>query len=157
MATENLLALVAILVNIAGFVLLSYQVQQQAVATRGDTHASLCGLSYEILRLISERPHLYAYFYEQKPLVGVGGERVEVLCCCEMIANYCDNTALQRSSIPADVWARWRNFIRGQLEMSCVLRDFLREYRAWYSPEIGTILDEVDAGIGRSAAPSVNP
>jgi hypothetical protein len=157
MSKEQLLALAAILVNIAGFMLVSYQVRQQAVATRGETYASLCGLSYDILKLFVDRPHLYPYFYEQKPLSDAGDHRVEVLACCEMIANYCDNTALQAESIPREILDRWRNFIRGQLRMSAVLRDFLREYRSWYSPELGVILDEVNAGIDRSAALSVSP
>lgn len=140
---ENLLASVAIFVNVVGFVLVIRQIRQQALATRGDTYTNLCGLSYDILRMMAERPSLYPYFYERKPLAEAGENRIEVLCCCEMIANYCDNTTLQRENIPDHVWRRWRNFISQQIAMSVVLADFLREYRDWYSPEIGEILDEV--------------
>ncbi|MFM9170985.1 MAG: hypothetical protein ACKOTD_12985, partial [Phycisphaerales bacterium] len=111
---ENALALVAIAVNVVGFYFVVRQIRQQALATRGDTYTNLCGLSYDILRMMAERPHLYPYFYERKPLAEAGEHRVEVLCCCEMIANYCDNTALQRENIPDHVWQRWRNFVREQ-------------------------------------------
>lgn len=146
---ENALALVAIAVNVVGFYFVIRQIRQQALATRGDTYTNLCGLSYDILRMMTERPHLYPYFYERKSLAEAGEHRVEVLCCCEMIANYCDNTALQRENIPDHVWQRWRNFVREQIALSVVLQDFMREYRAWYSPEVGEILDEVSSA-GRS-------
>ena len=142
---ENLLTLAAILVNVVGFFFVVRQIRQQALATRGETYANLCGLSYDILRLMAERPHLYAYFYEGKPLADAVAHRVEVLCCCEMIANNCDNTALQRENIPHPVWLRWRHFVREQIAMSDVLRDFLQQYRNWYSPEIGEILDSIPA------------
>ena len=145
---ENALALVAIAVNVVGFYFVIRQIRQQALATRGDTYTNLCGLSYDILRMMAERPHLYPYFYERKPLAEAGEHRVEVLCCCEMIANYCDNTALQRENIPDHVWQRWRNFVREQIALSVVLQDFMREYRAWSSPEVGEILDEM-GGVGR--------
>ena len=143
---DNALALVAIAVNVVGFYFVIRQIRQQALATRGDTYTNLCSLSYDILRLLAERPHLYPYFYERKPLAEAGEHRVEVLCCCEMIANYCDNTALQRENIPGHVWQRWRNFVREQIALSVVLQDFMSEYRTWYSPEVGEILAEVNAG-----------
>jgi len=142
-SVDTILAVVAIAVNVVGFFFVIRQIRQQALATRGDTYTNLCGLSYDILRMMAERPHLYAYFYERKPLPESGDQRIEVLCCCEMIANYCDNTALQRENIPDHVWQRWRNFIREQIRMSVVLQDFMREYRDWYSPEVAEILDGV--------------
>lgn len=149
---DNYLALTAIAVNVTGFYFVIRQIRQQALATRGETYASLCGLSYEILQMMAARPHLYAYFYERKPLDEAGEHRIEVLCCCEMIANYCDNTALQRENIPDHVWQRWRNFIREQIALSVALHDFMQQYRDWYSPEVGEILDEV-RGIQSPAAP----
>lgn len=84
---ENLIAMFAIVVNIVGFTFVIRQIRQQALATRGDTYSSLCGLSYQILQMMADRPHLYAYFYERKSLDEAGPHRIEVLCCCEMIAN----------------------------------------------------------------------
>lgn len=144
-SVENALAVAAIGVNVVGFTFVIRQIRQQALATRGDTYANLCGLSYDILRMMAERPHLYPYFYERKPLLETEPNRVEVLCCCEMIANYCDNTALQRENIPDHVWQRWRNFVREQIRLSVVLQNFMSEYRGWYSPEVAEILAEVEA------------
>lgn len=142
---ENTLTIVGISVNVIGFAFVVRQIRQQALATRGDTYTNLCGLSYDILRMMAERPHLYPYFYERKPLLDTEPNRIEVLCCCEMIANYCDNTALQRENIPDHVWQRWRNFVREQIRLSVVLQDFMGEYRSWYSAEVAEILAEVRA------------
>lgn len=92
---------------------------------------------------MADHPHVYDDFYHRKPLTETCHDRVRILCCCEMIANYCDNTALQRENIPEHVWQRWRTFIKQQVQMSIVLEQFFKEYREWYSPEIGELLDEL--------------
>lgn len=145
MNLEHTLGLVGIIVNICGFVFVSRQIRMQALATRGETYTSLCGLSYDILRMISEKPFLYGYVYEAKRLSAETPpeERVHVLICCEMIANYCDNVALQRENIPDEVWQRWRAFIKEQIAASAELNLFLRQYEGWYSADIADILREV--------------
>ncbi len=147
MSTEILIALVGIGVNVFGFYLVLKQVRQQALATRGDTYTNLCGLSYDILRLIADQPYLYDYVYNDKRISSQtpGSERVQVLICCEMIANYCDNVALQRENIPDAIWQRWRTFIREQVAASGELNVFLRQNASWYSPDLVAVLDEVPA------------
>ena len=93
--------------------------------------------------MISENPYLYDYFYNNKKLETDSEYRVQVLMCCEMIANYCDNVTLQRENIPDAVWLRWKNFIKGQLEISIELKSFMLEYKDWYSAEMIAILNEV--------------
>jgi hypothetical protein len=51
---------------------------------------------------------------------------------------------LQRENIPKHIWQRWKNFIVGQLEISIVLKEFMMEYKSWYSPEMISILDEFE-------------
>ena len=143
MNTETVLSILSIIVNIIGFYFVIRQITQQALATRGETYTSLCGLSYEILKTINDQPFLYDYFYSNKQLQNDSEHRVHVLMCCEMIANYCDNVTLQRENIPDQVWQRWKNFIKGQLEISIELRKFMIEYKSWYSQEMIAILDEV--------------
>ena len=143
MTFDTILSVLSIVVNIIGFYFVVRQITQQALATRGDTYTNLCGLSYEILKTISDNPYLYAYFYENKKLDQGSEHRVQVLMCCEMIANYCDNVTLQRENIPDHVWQRWKNFIKGQLDISIELKNFMPEYRDWYSSEMIEILDDV--------------
>jgi len=144
MDTQTILSTLSIVVNIIGFYFVVRQITQQALATRGETYTSLCGLSYEILKLIHENPFLYDYFYNNKKIESNSDHRVQVLICCEMIANYCDNVALQRENIPNHVWQRWKNFIIGQLEISSELKKFMLDYKDWYSVEMVAILNEVE-------------
>ncbi len=144
MSIDIYISLASISVNIIGFYFVIRQIKQQALATRGETYTSLCGLSYEILKLIHDNTFLYAYFYNNKKLDPNSEHKVEVLICCEMIANYCDNVTLQRENIPKYIWLRWKNFIVGQLEISDVLKEFMIEYKSWYSPEMISILNEVE-------------
>lgn len=146
---ENCLAVIAIVVNVCGFFFVTRQIRQQTLATRGETYAARYALSYEILRMMSSKPHLYSYFNDRKPLEPDAPHLVEVLCCCEMIANYCDITALQRENIPRHVWQKWRFFIRAQLDMSKVLQDFVQQHRDWYSPEFLAILDSKPSAHGQ--------
>lgn len=143
MDTQTLFSLLSILVNIVGFYFVIRQITQQALATRGETYTSLCGLSYEILKMISENPFLYDYFYNSKSLDLQSEHRIKVLICCEMIANYCDNVTLQKENIPLEIWLRWKNFIKGQLSTSVELQKFMIEYKEWYSKEMIAVLDEI--------------
>ena len=143
MDTQTILSILSIVVNIIGFYFVVRQITQQALATRGETYTSLCGLSYEILILIHDNPFLYDYFYNNKEIESNSEHRVQVLICCEMIANYCDNVTLQKENIPNHVWQRWKNFIIGQLEISSELKKFMLEYKDWYSVEMVSILDEI--------------
>ena len=144
MDISTYLTVLSILVNITGFYFIVKQIKQQALATRGETYTSMCGLSYDILNMIFGNPFLYDYIYKNKRLGVAVENRIQVLICCEMIANYCDNVALQKENIPDHIWQRWRNFIKEQVSLSYELYKFMDEYRSWYSPEIIVILDEVD-------------
>jgi hypothetical protein len=141
---DVLIAVAGILVNVFGFFMVTRQIRIQALATRGETYTSLCGLSYDILKMIFDHPSLFPYVYEGKRLTKdtPESERVQVLICCEMIANYCDNVVLQRENIPNEIWLRWRAFIREQLLASAELTAFIHHYGAWYSPDLGAIVHE---------------
>ncbi len=57
----------------------------QALSTRGETYTSLCGLSYDRLRLISEKTFLCGCVYESTRLTEAtpADERVQVFTSCE--------------------------------------------------------------------------
>ena len=93
---QILLSVVGLGINLFGFIFVIRQIRQQALATRGETYTSLCGLSYEILQMIAAKPYLYAFFYERRVLDKEYEHRVDVLMCCEMIANYIDNAFTQK-------------------------------------------------------------
>jgi len=140
---QTLLSILSIIVNIIGFYFVIKQITQQALATRGETYTSMCGLSYEILNMIFSNTYLYDFIYNNKKMDSDYENKVQVLICCEMIANYCDNVTLQKENIPNHIWLRWENFIVGQLNYSFELRKFMNEFKDWYSPEMNTILNKV--------------
>lgn len=142
---EILIAAFTSTISFVGLAVIIFQLDQQRKATRAQTYTALCALSYDILRLISDRPHLYPYFYLNKSLEKDDPCEVEVLMCCEMIANYCDNVALQRSSMERSVWLRWRSFIEEQVASSPALKHFLFSHHSWYSRDLETIVHALKA------------
>ena len=85
-----------------------------------------------MLKLIHGNPFLYDYFYNNKKLDIQSEHRVQVLMCCDRIADYCDNFTLQKENLTSHVWLKWKNFILGQLEISIELKKFMFEYKGWY-------------------------
>lgn len=147
---EHWLAILSIAVNVVGFTLIVLQVQQQARAIRGDTYTNLCGLSFEIVNYLAQRPQLYKYFYQRAEFKADDEYWVETRLCCEMIANYCENNLMQREGIPRQVWESWVRFVQQQLSTSVVLQEYLDEYRDWYSPALVKLADKV-SGKDRTA------
>jgi len=144
--TDIMQALVGIgtlLVTIAGFLFVIRQVKQIERTIRSDTNASLCAQSIDILSEMAKCPEGYSCFYDNAPLPSDNKLRVEVLCICEMIANYLDHVALQHDNLPKPVWERWSCFIRDTLAGSQVIQEHFRKYRNWYSQEILAHVDAV--------------
>jgi hypothetical protein len=151
MDLQTLLSIISIIVNIIGFFFIIKQITQQALATKGETYTSMCSLSYEILEMIFENPFLYDYFYNNKKLEEDNENKIKILICTEMIANYCDNVTLQRENMPDYIWQRWRNFIISQLDTSLVFREFMNEYSEWYSPEMILIINKYNSNVTKKS------
>lgn len=151
MDLQTLLSIISIIVNIIGFFFIIKQITQQALATKGETYTSMCSLSYEILEMIFENPFLYDYFYNNKKLEDNNENKIKILICTEMIANYCDNVTLQRENMPDYIWQRWRNFIISQLDTSLVFREFMNEYSEWYSPEMILIINKYNSNVTKKS------
>jgi hypothetical protein len=128
--------LLALLVTVTGFTLIPRQLRFQSMGLRGEAFTVLTGLSLDIMKYIADNPELYKYFYESQELRDDDVNRVKVLCCAEMIANYLDAVVMHKSHMPKSVWGRWKVFITEQVRSSPALRDFVNEYRQWYSNEL---------------------
>ena len=105
---------------------------------------SLTALSYDVLNLMESKPQLYEYFYEGKSLTEGDPNRVSVLLCAEMIANYCDNAIQQAGSMSDDVWESWRRYIVQQYQISPAFREFVRMRRDWYSSELVQVFEHAE-------------
>jgi hypothetical protein len=123
-----------------GFVLVVWQLSLLKRTLRSDTNARLSEQSLAILAYMADRPHLYDYLYASKPLGESDECRVQVLCLCEMVANYSGLVVSIMDDLDADVRARWRSFITDTLASSPALRDFIQKYRSWYPSQLVDLL-----------------
>lgn len=121
---------------IVGLYFVLRQIKLVERTLQADTNTQLCAQSLQILAHLSEKAHLYDYFYNSKSLEPNDPNKVEVLCLCEMIANYSDLVALQLSNMPPEVKRPWSRFITDTLASSPALREHLDRYPLWYSPEL---------------------
>jgi hypothetical protein len=140
---QALASLGGLLVTLGGFLFVIRQVGQIERSIRKDTNATLCAQSIEILKEMARCPPCYACFYENAPLPDDEKVKVEVLCICEMIANYLDNVASQHDNLPGPVWERWNCFIRDTIAGSQIVQEHFRKFRNWYSPELIAYVDRL--------------
>jgi hypothetical protein len=137
---QALAACGALVVAVVGLRLVLRQLRQVERTIRGNTYATLCQQSLEILKSIESQPESYAYFYDNRPLAENDSRRIEILCVTEMIANYLDMVALQRENMPSQVWKYWKNFIVDTVRRSEVVRNHLKNFANWYSEELNAIV-----------------
>jgi hypothetical protein len=157
--TDILQALAAagsLVATVGGILLLSSQLRQVERTIRGDTNASLCAPSIDILNAIAECPESYACFYDDAPLPTDHKVRVKVLCVCEMIANYLDHVCQQKDNLPRDAWLRWEAFVYDTVTGCRVVQDHLCRFEKWYSPELLKIV-RAHCRPSTATAPAVAP
>ena len=141
-AAQAIAACGSLLVTLFGFLFVLRQLRQVERNIRGETNASLCHQSIEILKAMMSRQECYPFFYDNKPLPEDHPHRVEILCLTEMIANYLDLVALQKDNLPPTAWTGWHKFILDTLQMSPVVREHLTKYGAWCSTELQAIVKQ---------------
>jgi hypothetical protein len=144
MRAAGWISAVGLVLNAIGFLLIWKQLGLQVAAQRGEVSNSLTALSYDVLNLMESKPQLYEYFYEGKSLTEGDPNRVSVLLCAEMIANYCDNAIQQAGSMSDDVWESWRRYIVQQYQISPAFREFVRMRRDWYSPDLVQVFEHAE-------------
>jgi hypothetical protein len=66
--------------------------------------------------------------------------KIEVLCVCEMVANYCDLVLVTLETLEENERPHWQKFVENTLKKSPQLRAFIHKYRAWYSDKITNLL-----------------
>lgn len=151
--TDSLQAICAcgsLIVTVLGFVFVLYQLKQVDRTIRGETNASLCQQSIEVLNAMMSKKDCYPYFYDGKELAEDSPNRVEILILTEMVVNYLDLVALQKDNLPENVWARWRNFILDTVSFSPVVKQHLKKYHNWYSDELNQIINQASSDLGKN-------
>jgi len=112
---QAIAAAVTALVSIVGFVMVITQLILLKRATKSDTNGRLSEQSLEIIAYIADHPYLYDYLYASKPLSEADNHKVEVLCLCEMVANYCGFVVATLKDIDYKSRDRWLRFITDTL------------------------------------------
>ncbi|HEU0298871.1 MAG TPA: hypothetical protein VFR37_05435 [Longimicrobium sp.] len=111
-------------------------------------HAMLTHVS-NLDRLMVERPHLYGYFYECKPLERGDSLYTEVRAAGMLFLDVLDivgsqSTVFRENWNEPDAWDRW---ISDTFEHSPALRQLLSEYSSWYAPRLDSIRRHADASV----------
>ena len=124
------------LATAVGFVFVVRQIRLLERTIKADANGRLSDQSIPILSFIANKPHLYEYFYASKPLVVDDPNRVEVVCVCEMIANYSDLVVSTLPDLEPRVRQRWVRFITDTAANSPAFREHMVRHRLWYSDEL---------------------
>ena len=109
------------------------QLAQIVVSGQASVSEQLASQSIEIVKYIADDPRLYDYFYENKKLAADAPERIKVLCCAEIVANFLEHVVLQRPSLPQASRGAWMLYVRDHYSASCVVREFVGRHRDWYA------------------------
>lgn len=140
---EQVLAITAtitLLVTMVGFVFIARQITLLKRAAQSDANGRLSEQSLSILGFIADHPHVYDYLYASKPLHSLDEHRVDVLCACEMIANYADLVVCTLSDIAPATRSRWTRFITDTSASSPAFKEFMTNHRLWYSDALLALL-----------------
>lgn len=132
-------SLLGVVVAIAGFCLVFYQVRQLRDTIRADTHARIYEHALEVQKLFIERPELRRHFNGDE-----SAEDSQLLAATELVADYLEHIALQSRYVPDHVKEAWSNYTRHLLDKSPSLCKFLVENRSIYSTEFVTFCDLKD-------------
>jgi hypothetical protein len=133
------------LIAVGGIVFVRRQLQQVERTIRGDTHERLTTESFEVLKFLASEPKSYPHFYEGKSLEESCEIRVFIRYAAELLANYMEHVIAQRPNMSSADWKVWERFLSETLSLAPVVRGFLRSRKGWYSAELVSMSDKIDA------------
>lgn len=136
------IAVISLIVTIVGLYAVYMQLKKIKETTWSNTHSKLADQSFELLKLLSDHPNTYDYFYHKKPLENNAPEKIIVLYLAEALTNFMEHLILQKPNLPQKQWEVWRRFIYTTFKSSVVLRNFIQENREWYSEDLLKIADD---------------
>lgn len=142
-----------------GFYSLWSSLNQNAKSVRNSVQHSMLTHVRELDRLVVERPHLYGYFYECKPLQRGDTLYAEVRAAGMMFLDVLDivgsqSTIFRENWNDPDAWDRW---ISDTFEHSPALRQLLAEHSDWYAPRLDSIRRHADASVRTKVTTSPCP
>jgi hypothetical protein len=134
-------ALISSLAAIGGVIVVRRQMGQGERTLLGATSQFCYGAMSQLLQLLIEKPHLRPYLYESVPLPDPSDFelRQQVLAIGAQYADFFDAVLQQGSlgNVPVQEYIHvWKGFMQTMLESSFVIRDYIVDHKAWYTPEL---------------------
>ncbi len=134
-------SIVSGVVGLVGFMVVTYQLIQLKIAVRSETHARLYDQAQQVIGILVSRPELRPYFYDNKSIGPDNELHGIVMTYAEMTADYLEHIAVQKKTLPPEVWEKWVPYIRDRYKSSEVLRNYFSVHSAEYSDELCDALE----------------
>jgi hypothetical protein len=125
-----------VVVAIAGFVFIAYQIRQIGQAGRAGAHASIFSHYLEVTRLMLDNPEIRPYLYDGKKLSPDDPNYAKVLFACEVFGDFYEHVSLQRENLPHQSLECWDKAIADRYRRNPTLRTYLDARRHLYAPEL---------------------
>jgi hypothetical protein len=120
------------IVTAAGFTLVVIQLRHARKTMEITTFEHLYSRMHDIHKVLVERPHLRAYFYDSAESSPDSANHSEVCAAAEMIADFFQQVSLQLDLMPAKTADGWRAYMSSTVKTSPVLKAFLASHATWY-------------------------
>jgi hypothetical protein len=142
-------SMAGVLVAIAGFLFVSYQIRQISRASRASAHAAIFAHSLELTHLMLDNPEVRPYLCDGKDLLKGDPLYSDVVLACEMFADFYEHVFLQRENLPKQSRTCWDKAITSRYQKNSALRKYIEEHESVYAPDF-------IASIKRAESPNIS-
>jgi len=139
-----LLAVTQLVVSGLGFIIVAWSLRVLIKTLDAQSSAGVAARQLEFDKTILAYPVLYRYFYQGQEVAGDDPEYARVMAAAQLLANYFDGYFRQRGMY-RQMWPdeHWKRYIGDHVSKSPVLRSYVRENPAWFSPEFVRMCEAV--------------
>jgi hypothetical protein len=140
--TATVVALLQLLVLALSFVVVVWSLRVLVRSIDAQSSAGVATRQLEFDKVILDNPRLYEYFYQGQELAPDDPEYARVMAAAQLHANYFDGYFQQHGRY-RQMWPDklWKDYIRGHVAKSPVLREYVAANAAWFSPEFVELCD----------------
>ncbi|MEJ2344300.1 MAG: hypothetical protein P8076_01380 [Gammaproteobacteria bacterium] len=133
---------VGILLQIAGFAVLIYQLAQLNKSIRVSAQTALYQQSSSIRSILVERPELRKYLFDGQPVGPESEDYQRAQTVAEMFLNYLEHLMIQQENLRTGDWEAWNRFVSETLAGSPLMQEILRDRPDFYSDDLIQAFDD---------------
>jgi len=130
-----------VVVTVAGFFFVYYQIKQINRAGRASTHASIFSHSLELTRLMLDHPEVRPYLYDGKDIAEGDPAYNQVMLACEMLADFYEHVSLQRENLPKQSLDCWDKAMARRYLKNPVLEKYVEENGDVYARDLSEAIE----------------